>query len=102
MRGAAVEDSPMPERRPRYSDEEFARRGAEIYERDIRPLLSIADDGKYVSIDIESGAYEIDATELNAGKRLRARYPDAQIYTLRVGCAGVERLGFRADLGENR
>jgi hypothetical protein len=29
----------MPVLQPRYSKEEFARRGDEIYERDIRPLV---------------------------------------------------------------
>jgi hypothetical protein len=30
---------------PRYSMEEFARRGQEIYERDIRPVLKSEDIG---------------------------------------------------------
>ena len=41
--------------RPRYSKEEFARRGDEIYERDIRPYLGPDDEGKFVVIDTETG-----------------------------------------------
>jgi hypothetical protein len=48
---------------PRYSKEEFARRGDEIYERDILPGVGPDDEGKLVVIDVESGAYEMDWDE---------------------------------------
>jgi len=41
---------------PYYSKKEFARRGDEIYERDIRPHVTVGDEGKFVVIDIETGA----------------------------------------------
>lgn len=41
---------------PRYSKEEFAQRGQAIYERDIGPRLGPGDAGKFVAIDIETGA----------------------------------------------
>jgi len=46
---------------PRYSKEEFARRGDEIYEREIHPQLGGGQEGYFVAIDIEAGAYEIEA-----------------------------------------
>jgi hypothetical protein len=51
---------------PRYSKEEFARRGDAIYERDVRPAVEAEHAGEFVAIDIESGAYEVDADELAA------------------------------------
>ena len=70
----------MPELQPRYSKEEFAQRGDEIYERDVRPRIDeTSNAGKFVAIDIETGAYEIDVDELTASDRLLARYPEAQI-----------------------
>jgi hypothetical protein len=75
----------MSVRGPRYSKEEFVRRGQEIYERDIRPHLEPADEGKFVAIDIETGMYEIDPDDYTAGKRLYARNPDAQPFMVRVG-----------------
>jgi hypothetical protein len=69
----------------RYSKEEFAQRGDAIYENDVRPRLTPKDDGKFVAIDIESGMYEIDADELEAAARLRARVPGAQTWMVRVG-----------------
>src|SRR5919198_609560 len=58
---------------PRYSKEEFARRGDEIYERDLRPHVEAGNEGKFIVIDIDTGAYEIDADELVASDRLLAR-----------------------------
>lgn len=82
----------MTVRQPRYSKEEFARLGDEIYERDIRPLES-DNLGKIVAIDIETGAWEMDTNEITASARLEERYPDAQIWIVRVGCRNVRRFG---------
>ena len=49
----------MPIPKPRYSKEEFARRGDEIYDREISPHVGPSDEGKFVVIDIETGAYEL-------------------------------------------
>lgn len=80
---------------PRYSKEEFARRGDAIYERDIRPRMKPEHDGMFVVIDIESGAYEIDADEMAASDRLSARFPYAQAWLKRVGRPYVYRFGPR-------
>lgn len=79
----------------RYSKEEFAIRGDAVYEKDVRPQLKPADDGKFAAIDIDSGMYEIDADELKAGNRLRARIPEAQIWMVRIGHRSVHRIGAR-------
>jgi hypothetical protein len=81
--------------RPRYSKEEFAQRGDEIYERDIRPQVEATHHGQFVAIDIETGAYEVDADELAASDRLVARLPNAQIWLHRVGFRYVRRFGPR-------
>jgi hypothetical protein len=81
--------------RPRYSKEEFARRGDEIYERDIRQIVERGNEGKYVAIDIESGAYEMDRDEIAASDRLLARKPNAQIWLIQVGASTVRRFGGR-------
>ncbi|HKH46729.1 MAG TPA: hypothetical protein VKM72_18885 [Thermoanaerobaculia bacterium] len=80
---------------PRYSKEEFARRGNEIYERDIQARLETQDKGKFIVIDIETGAYEVDADEMAAFDRLRARKPEAQIWLRRVGSPYARRFGPR-------
>lgn len=81
---------------PRYSPEVFARRGEEVYERDILPHLTPEDRGKFVVIDIETGAYEIDDDEVEASDRLDARVPNAQGWLRRVGYKYARHHGGRA------
>lgn len=77
---------------PRYSMEEFALRGDEIYARDIHPNLTDHDEGKFVLIDIDTGAYEIDADEIAASDRLLARHPDAQVWMTLAGSHFARRF----------
>ena len=81
--------------KPRYSKEEFAQRGEAIYGRDIRPALAQRHEGDFVAIDIETGAFEVDADELPASDRLLARVPTAQIWLRRVGSRFARRFGPR-------
>jgi hypothetical protein len=83
----------MTSLQPRYSKEEFARRGDEIYEHDLRPQVEAGNEGKFIVIDIETGAYEIDTDELLASDRLLARHPDAQVWLRRVGARYARRFG---------
>jgi len=87
----------MAANRPRYSKEEFTRRGEEIFERDIRPHVAHRDKNDFVAIDIETGVYEVDADELKASDRLLARVPAAQTWLRRVGSRHVRRFGGRAE-----
>ncbi len=54
----------MAVRQPLYSKEEFAQRGDEIYETQVRPQVEKGNHGKIVVIDIETGAFEV-ADEIN-------------------------------------
>jgi hypothetical protein len=78
---------------PRYGKEEFARRGRTLYERDIRPYVSAQDEGKFVALDIETGAYEMDQDDFTATERLLSRHPNAQIWLVRVGHRAAYRIG---------
>jgi hypothetical protein len=80
---------------PRYSKEEFARRGDEIYEFQVRPQVEEGNHGRIVAIDIETGDFEVDKSEIAACDRLEARHPDAQIWIVRIGSRHVRRFGGR-------
>jgi len=75
----------MPDTEPRRSLEEIARRGAEAYDRHVRPALRPEDDNKFVAIDIDTGDYELDADDYAAVTRLRRRRPSAEVRLERVG-----------------
>ena len=83
----------MAATKPLYGKEEFARRGEEIYKRDIEPIVRSGNEGSFVAIDIETGQYEIDADETAASDRLLARVPNAQTWLRRIGSAYIRRFG---------
>ena len=83
-------------RQPRYSKEEHARLGEEIYERQVRAQVEAGNDGKIVAIDVDSGEYEVAEDGLTAANRLLARLPDAQIWCIRIGHRAVHRFGPRS------
>jgi hypothetical protein len=86
----------MTVRQPRYSKEEFARAGNEIYANSVRSQVEEGNYGKIVAIDIETGAFEVADDSLTAAKQLLKLYPDAQIFGIRIGYIAVHRFGFRA------
>jgi hypothetical protein len=81
--------------RPRNGKEEFVRRGDEMCERDVWPRVKPGNEGKFVVIDIDTGAYEIDEDELAASDRLFARNSDAQLWVMRVGARYARRFGLQ-------
>ena len=71
---------------PTLSSEETARRGDEIYERDIRKLVEAAHHGEVVAIEVTSGEWAIGENVIAATDRLRSQQPDAiDVWVLRVG-----------------
>jgi hypothetical protein len=77
----------------RHSPEEIARRGDEIYERDLRPRLEPEHLGKIVAIDVDTGDHAIAETALEASRALRTRQPDADVWLVRIGHRALHRIG---------
>ena len=75
----------------RFTNEEIARRGEEIYASRLRGLEK-DHFGQVVIIDVETGEYEVGADSLAANKRALAKNPNAMLYGIRVGFAFVETL----------
>lgn len=76
------------------NSQEIGRRGQKIYEERLRPLVETQENiGKIISIDIESGDYEIDNDLIKAGDRLRSRHPNAVLYGARIGYDAVYAIG---------
>ncbi len=80
---------------PRYSEEEFARRGDEIYDRVVAPRIGKEDEGKFVVIDIETEDFEVGDDEIATSHRVMERNPDAQMWLTRVGSRYAYRFGPR-------
>lgn len=75
--------------------EEITRRGQAIYDRQIRDRLSKEDRGKYLVLDLETGEYEVDPSDVVALERARALHPTGTFYILRIGSSAAYRIGRR-------
>ena len=79
---------------PRFQGEEISQRGEILYEQSIRAQVETEDNiGKVISIDIETGDYEIDTDVIQASERLLARHPQAASWTKRIGYNAVYAVG---------
>lgn len=80
----------------RLSSATIADRGQALYNDKIRDSLDENAHGKYLVLDVDTGAYEIDKDEIAAVMRARRKNPGAPFYILRVGYPTVYRLGRKA------
>ena len=86
----------MAVRKPLYSKEEFARRGTELYESQIRSQVEEGNHGKIVAIDIETGIFEVGDDIVTASGLLLAKYPESQTWFVRIGHQAVYHFGARS------
>ncbi len=86
----------MTVRQPRYPKEEYARRGNEIYESQVRSKVEEGNHGRIVAIDIETGAFEVADDIVTASAQLLAKYADAQTWFIRIGHRAVYHFGARS------
>jgi N12 class adenine-specific DNA methylase len=78
----------------RFSGDEIADRGEAIYAESLRAHVEIPENiGKIISIDIETGDYELADDLLSGAMRLQAKHPDAAIYGKRIGYNAVVAVG---------
>jgi len=86
----------MTIRQRRYSKQELAKRGEELYQNQIKHKIETGNEGKIVAIDIETGEFEIAENVLFATKQLFKRFPSAQPWVIRIGHNPVYHFGARS------
>jgi predicted ATP-dependent Lon-type protease len=80
--------------KPKLNDEEITQRGKELYQNAIRPKVETPENiGKIISINVETGEYEIDDDLLVTSLRLRTKQADAALWTERIGFNAVYAVG---------
>jgi hypothetical protein len=68
------------------SSEEVAQQAMKLYEAGIRETVEIDSNiGQMVIIDVETGAYHIDATGIESARYLRRQNPTARLFGIRIG-----------------
>jgi hypothetical protein len=78
----------------RFSGDEISQRGEALYEQSLRAKVETEENiGKIISIDVETGDYEIDTDVIQAAERLLLRHPQAASWTKRIGYNAVYAVG---------
>jgi hypothetical protein len=79
----------------RLSGDEIVKRGRALYDNEIRPKVEAGNKGKFLVINVETGEYEVDADDVAAAKRARSRFPDAPLFSMRIGYPAAYQLGMQ-------
>ncbi len=80
--------------KPKLSDEEITRRGRELYENRIRLRVETPENiGKIISINVETGEYEIGDDLLVTSLKMRKKQADAALWSERIGFNAVYAVG---------
>jgi hypothetical protein len=79
---------------PKLSGEEITKRGKELYEKSICTQIEIAENiGKIISINVETGEYEIGDDLIITSRKLQTKQADAPIWAGRIGFNAVYAVG---------
>ena len=69
-----------------WTVEEVATRANKLYVDKIRPIVEHEDNiGKMVVIDAETGEYAVDQSGIHSAIALKAKNPNARLFTIRIG-----------------
>jgi hypothetical protein len=72
----------------------IAKLGREIYDRQIRSKVEVSENiGKIVSIDVETGEYELGDDLVETSLRSQSKHPDALLWAERIGYDAVYAFG---------
>jgi hypothetical protein len=82
-----------------YTRDEIVQCGQALYEQEIRPKVESENKGKYLILNVDTGDYDMDSDDLIATRRARAKYPDAPLFTVRIGYPTAYRLGGNSAIG---
>ena len=75
------------------SPQEITARGKALYAAQIRPLVESNNFGKHLTINVETGDWELGEDALETGRRARAKYPDAPLFGMKIGFPAVAAVG---------
>ena len=69
-----------------WTVEEVATRAKKLYTDNIRAIVEHEDNiGKMVVVDAETGEYAVDRSGIHSAIALKAKNPNARLFTIRIG-----------------
>ncbi|EKE21582.1 MAG: hypothetical protein ACD_7C00182G0001 [uncultured bacterium] len=69
--------------------QEIARKGEEIYQKELKEKLEKEYFGKFVAIEVEYGEYFLGETQMEADIKAKNKYPGKIFYTVKIGFPAV-------------
>ena len=79
---------------------DVGRLGRDLYARVVQPQLRPEDDNKYVAIDVDTGAFEVDESDIEAVMRLHTVRADARVWLERAGWAAACKIRTMSGAGQ--
>lgn len=75
------------------NSQSIAELAKSIYEERIRAQVEAEHFGEFLSLDVDSGDYEIDKKLLEAMLRLKERRPNGRLFGMRIGYRTAVAMG---------
>ena len=79
--------------KPLLTPKQVAEKGEQLYQEKLKPILEPKENGRFVTIEVNSGEFFLGDSLLEALQRARQKYPDRLFHTIKVGAEGVFKMG---------
>lgn len=73
--------------------ETIAEDGKKFYEEKLKPILEPQENGKFVSIEPESGEYFVAKTDVEAAMEGKKVFPERILFLMRIGFPTAHKIG---------
>ena len=91
----------MPETDLHTGVSDVGRLGRDLYARVVRPQLQPDDDNKYVAINVDTGEFEVDASDIEAVLRLHSRRAGSRVWLERAGWPSACKIRALSGAGQS-
>ena len=78
---------------PSHNRKPIAAKAHAIYDAELRHKVEPYESGKFLSLDVDTGDYEIHSSNVIASNRLHDRRPGARVFTFKIGYSTMGRFG---------
>jgi hypothetical protein len=65
----------------------------DAYDQFVRPKLRAKDKGRYISLDINTGVFEIGNDAMTPALKMRERFPESNLFLFRAGYTTAHSMG---------
>jgi hypothetical protein len=77
--------SDIQDNKPLLTPKQVAQKGEQIYQEKLKPILEPKENGKFVTIEVNSGEYFLGDSLLEALQQARQKYPDRLFHKKGIG-----------------